>query len=192
MAVEVADVVSRVRPPWYRDVRVMRWVFQLAVLALVAFGLWRLYGNATSNLRSSGLPTGFDFLDRKSRFAIPGLQDSAQFTISEAFVAGYLNTLQTTIDTGIGVTVAGARDVRATYAAEVELARDTGALVDRMNLLLANGRMSSASRSRIVEAVNAISVPTTGTPATINTTLVNRVKLAAYMTMASSEYLVQR
>lgn len=94
LAVEVAEVVSRVRPPWYRDVRVMRWVFQLSVLALVAFGLWRLYGNATSNLRSSGLPTGFDFLDRKSRFAIPGIQDSAQFTISEAFVAGYLNTLR--------------------------------------------------------------------------------------------------
>ncbi len=112
--------------------------------------------------------------------------------VDEVTVAGYLNTLQTTVDAGIGVNVAGARDVRATYAAEMELARDTGGLVDRMNLLLANGRMSPASRGRIVEAVNAISVPTTGTPATINAALVNRVKLAAYMTMASSEYLVQR
>ncbi|MEX2293017.1 MAG: ABC transporter permease subunit [Acidimicrobiales bacterium] len=72
----------------------MRWVFQLVVVAVVVTVLWRLYSNATSNLRASGLPTGFDFLDRKSRFAIPGLQDSASFTVRQAFIAGYLNTLR--------------------------------------------------------------------------------------------------
>lgn len=82
------------KPPWYRDVRVMRWVFQVAVVAVVAYGLWWLYSNATTNLRDSGLPTGFDFLDRKARFAIPGLSDSAQYTVRRAFVAGYLNTLR--------------------------------------------------------------------------------------------------
>lgn len=82
------------RPPWYRDVRVMRWVFQIAVVAFVALAMSRLYSNATSNLRASGLPTGFDFLDRKARFAIPGLTDSASYTVRRAFVAGYLNTLR--------------------------------------------------------------------------------------------------
>ena len=72
----------------------MRWAFQLAVVAIVAYGLSRLYSNAISNLRSSGLPTGFDFLDRKSRFAIPGLTGSAQYSIRRAFLAGYLNTLR--------------------------------------------------------------------------------------------------
>ena len=82
------------RPPLHRDVRVLRWAFQIAVVALVAYVLWTLYGNATSNLRRSGLPTGFDFLDRKARFAIPGLSDSAGYSVRRAFVAGYLNTLR--------------------------------------------------------------------------------------------------
>lgn len=94
MAVAETELAPAEKPPWYRDIRVLRWVFQLVVVALVATVLWRLYSNATSNLRASGLPTGFDFLDRKSRFAIPGLQDSASYTVRRAFVAGYLNTLR--------------------------------------------------------------------------------------------------
>ena len=94
MAVVEPELKRAARPPWYRDVRVMRWVFQIAVVAFVAIALSRLYGNATSNLRASGLPTGFDFLDRKARFAIPGLPDSASYTVRRAFVAGYLNTLR--------------------------------------------------------------------------------------------------
>ena len=72
----------------------MRWAFQLVVVAVVAYGLSRLYGNAVANLKRSGLPTGFDFLDRKARFAIPGLADSAQYSIRRAYLAGYLNTLR--------------------------------------------------------------------------------------------------
>ena len=64
------------------------------MVAVVAFVLWRLYDNAITNLESSGLPTGFDFLDRQSRFAIPGLEDSAQYSIRKAYLAGYLNTLR--------------------------------------------------------------------------------------------------
>ncbi len=94
MSIGEADVRSPASTPWYRDVRVMRWVFQIAVVALVVLGLWRLYDNATSNLRASGLPTGFDFLGRKARFAIPGLSDSASYSVWRAFVAGYLNTLR--------------------------------------------------------------------------------------------------
>ena len=94
MSTQEAVDTRPVRPPVYRDVRVLRWAFQVAVVGLVAYGLWSLYGNATSNLERSGLPTGFDFLDRKARFAIPGLTDSADYTVRRAFVAGYLNTLR--------------------------------------------------------------------------------------------------
>jgi uncharacterized protein (DUF1800 family) len=110
--------------------------------------------------------------------------------VDEVTVAGYLNTMQTTIDQGIGTTVGSARDVRATYAAETAIADDPGALADRMNLLLMSGRMSPALKTRIVDAVSAISLPASG--ATRTTALLNRAKLAAFMTMASSEYLVQR
>ena len=179
-------------------VRVTNWA--RAFNATSASGEWLIPStSANTSLSQSALtaPSVFNFFrpgysPPNTRVGNAGLVAPEFQIVDEVTVAGYLNTLQTTIDTGIGVTVAGARDVRANYSAELELARDAGALVDRMNLLLANGRMSSATRGRILEAVNAVSVPTTGAQATINTALTNRVKLAAYMTMASSEYLVQR
>ena len=94
MSTQQAVDTRRVRPPLHRDVRVLRWAFQVAVVGLVAFVIWRLFNNATSNLERSGLPTGFEFLDREARFAIPGLSESAGYTVRRAFVAGYLNTLR--------------------------------------------------------------------------------------------------
>lgn len=139
MAGEVAEVATSVRSPWYRDVRVMRWVFQLVVVAVAAYGIWWLYRNAITNLRSSGLPTGFDFLDRKARFAIPGLEDSAQYTVRRAFVAGYLNTLRVIVVgiplcTVLGIVIGVMRLsdnllVRAVVTAYVELFRNIPVLL---------------------------------------------------------------
>jgi uncharacterized protein (DUF1800 family) len=113
--------------------------------------------------------------------------------VDEVTVAGYLNTMQTTIDAGIGANVTGGRDVRPNYAAEIALADDPNALVDRVNLLLLGGQMSPTLRGRIVEAVRGVAIPGgNATPAQIATARTNRAKLAIYMTMASSEYLVQR
>jgi uncharacterized protein (DUF1800 family) len=114
--------------------------------------------------------------------------------VDEVSVAGYLNTMQSTIDAGIGSTApTGGRDVRATYAAEMAIARDPGALVERMNLLLLNGQMSAALRSRIVDAVTGVVIPGgNATETQINNSLLNRSKLAVYMSMASAEYLAQR
>jgi hypothetical protein len=49
--------------------------------------------------------------------------------------------------------------------------------------------MSSTLRTRIVDSVNSVAIPATGVQ---TTALTNRVKLAIYMTMGSSEYMVQR
>ena len=153
--------------------------------------------SANTSLSQSALtsPSVFNFFrpgysPPNTRVGNAGLVAPELQIVDEITVAGYLNTLQTTVDTGIGNTVNGARDVRSAYAAEIALADDTGALADRMSLLLMNGKMPAALRARIVEATNAISLPATGT--TRATALLNRVKLAAYMTMASSDYLVQR
>lgn len=81
-------------PPVYRDVRVLRWVGQVAVVTVVLGVLYWLYTNYITNLRASGLPTGFDFLGFQFRSAIPGLEDSAQYSILRAFGAGYLNTVR--------------------------------------------------------------------------------------------------
>ncbi len=110
--------------------------------------------------------------------------------VDEVTVAGYANTMQTTIGTGIG----SGSDVRSTYAREIAIAADANALADRMNRMLLYGQMSPALRARIVESVNGVTVPvpTATNQATIATALLNRSKLAVYMTMVSPEYLVQR
>ncbi|HUW03736.1 MAG TPA: ABC transporter permease subunit [Acidimicrobiales bacterium] len=94
MATVTPEVSTPDRPPFYRDVRVVRWIFQITIVVAVGYVIYWLYDNAITNLEASGLPTGFDFLDKQARFAIPGLADSAEYSIRRAYLAGYLNTLR--------------------------------------------------------------------------------------------------
>ena len=60
------------RPPPWRDVRVLAWAFQLAIVAgVVAFVAW-LYDNFRVNSERLNIPTGYDFLDQPAGFPIPG------------------------------------------------------------------------------------------------------------------------
>ncbi|ALL12864.1 DUF1800 domain-containing protein [Caulobacter henricii] len=109
--------------------------------------------------------------------------------VDEVTVAGYLNTMQTTINSGIGT----GSDVKSTYASEVAIADDPSALVERMNRLLMSGQMSATLKAKIVEAVTGVSIPGgTATQAQIDAAKLNRAKLAVFMTMASPDYLTQR
>ena len=160
-------------------------------------GVWDIpttSGNTSLGQTALTAPSVFNFYrpgysPPNTRVGAAGLVAPEFQIVDEVTVAGYLNTMQSTIDAGIGASVNGARDVRSTYAAEIALAKDPEALVDRINLLLMNGAMSGRLRARIIEAVGAISLPATGSQ---TTALTNRAKLAIFMSMASSEYLVQR
>ena len=70
------------------------------------------------------------------------------------------------------------------YSAEMALANDPNALVDRLNLVLMAGQMSAATRKTIADAVNA-------TPADANAGQ-RRVAFAVYLTMQSPEFIVQK
>jgi hypothetical protein len=110
-------------------------------------------------------------------------------------VAGYLNTMQAAIGTGIGSVPTGGTgpDIQSSYTKEVAVANDAAALADRMNLLLLYGQMSSTLRQRLIDAINGVPIPGgTATQAQINTALLNRAKVAVFLTMSSPEYLVQR
>jgi uncharacterized protein (DUF1800 family) len=107
----------------------------------------------------------------------------AQIT-NETSVAGYLNYMRTVVQQGAGTTTNGARDIQPNYTAEVELAADPTALVDRVNLLLAGGRLSATSKATIVEAVTSIA-PTS------DANRRNRVYTAIYLTMAAPDYILQ-
>jgi uncharacterized protein (DUF1800 family) len=101
-------------------------------------------------------------------------------------VVGYLNYMQTSVasDANDGF------DIFSSYAAEMNLATNAGALVDRVNLLLMAGEMDSTLYSQILSAVSAIPIPTSNQNA-INAALAARVKTAIFLTLASPSYCAQ-
>ena len=129
------------------------------------------------------------YIPANTRVGGQGLTAPEFQIVDEITIAGYLNTMLNTINNGIG----SANDIKSTYSSEVAVANDPNALVDRMNRLLLYGQMSATLRSKIVEAVTAVTIPGgAATQAQIDAALLNRAKLAVFMTMASPEYIIQR
>ncbi|MGI8821799.1 MAG: amino acid ABC transporter permease, partial [Acidimicrobiia bacterium] len=92
-----------VRPPLWRNVRVLSWVFQLAVFAVVAVVFLWLYGNYTENVTRTGIPTNFAFLDNPTSFEIPGNDFSQTQPVRDVLVEGFLNTLRVSV---VGIVLA--------------------------------------------------------------------------------------
>jgi hypothetical protein len=109
--------------------------------------------------------------------------------VDEVAVAGYANTMQTAITSGVGAS----SDISSAFTTESGLASDANALTSRVNQMLLYGQMSSSLNQDIVNAVNSIAIPGgTATQAQIAAAQLNRAKLAVYMTMVSPEFMVQR
>jgi len=102
-------------------------------------------------------------------------------------VIGYLNNMQAAVSGGYG----NNQDLYMTLAAETGLANTPDQLLDRVNLLLMAGQMSSTLQSQVWAAVNAIPVPAGGDPTAINSALLARAQTAVFLTVASPEYTAQ-
>jgi general L-amino acid transport system permease protein len=90
--------------PFWRDVRILRWLFQFVVLALVIGGLWLLIRNLLTNLEEVGLNLSFDFLKQPAGFEISeGPLFDKRDTIWQAFLIGIVNTVRIV---GIGILLA--------------------------------------------------------------------------------------
>ena len=96
----------------------------------------------------------------------------------ESSVVGYLNFMQSVITNGRG-------DVRADYAPLLPVADDPVALVAELDLLLAAGQLSTATRKTISDAVATL-------PTGTDSQRTSRVQAALLMVMACPEYLVQK
>ena len=97
---------------------------------------------------------------------------------NESSVAGYLNSMMTLIESGH-------KDIRPNFTAELALAGDAAALVDRLNRLLCAGQLSEATRSLITTTVAGMAGSSTSDKT-------KRVQAAVMLVMASPDYLVQR
>ena len=139
MTAPIPELRTQEKPPLWRDVRILRWVGQLAVVGVVLAIAAYLYGNLSTNIANSGLQTGFTWLDGKFGSAIPGLDDAADFSVTRAFWAGYTNTVRVILFgipgcTIIGILIGVARlsdnlAVRAFGTFYVEMFRNIPALV---------------------------------------------------------------
>ena len=146
-----------------------------------------IYGLGEMTLRS---PTVFNwftpgYVPPNTSIEKAGLGAPEMQMTNVSTVVGYINYMQDAIgsDSNQGA------DLFSNYAAEIRLANQPAALVDRINLLLMAGSMDSTLRSQIIDAVESIDLPSSGAAAA--TARANRVKTAIYLTVASPAFAAQ-
>ncbi len=143
-------------------------------------------------------PTVFNFFrpgytPPNTSLASAGLAAPELQIVHEVSVAGYLNYMRG------WVTPSAARDVQQNYSAELALADNADALVERMNALLLSGQMSDSLRAQLVAGVAGRSIPApvlnngvVGNQAAIDSAKRDRVSIAAFLTLASPDFLTQK
>ena len=99
--------VVAARVPLWRDIRVLTWVLQLAVVGMVALLVIWLYGNYVESVAEQNIPTDFGFLDNPANFQITGNQLSANAPVREAIYQGLLNTLRISVAGIVAATILG-------------------------------------------------------------------------------------
>ncbi|HUE66075.1 MAG TPA: DUF1800 domain-containing protein [Rhizomicrobium sp.] len=195
---ETAPGFGKLREP---VVRLANWMRAFSVTS--QSGNWLMTStSASTSLGESPLTSSSVFNFWRPGYAPPNTQLAAnnllapEFqSVNEVTNAGYLNTMQGAIGNGIGSVPSGGSgaDIQSQYSAETAVANDASALADLMNRLLLYGQMSSTLHQRLVDAVNGVAIPGgSATQAQINAALLNRAKIAVFLTMASNEYLAQR
>ena len=127
------------------------------------------------------------YIPPNSKVGAAGLVAPEAQIINETSIAGYLNYMRGVVTSGIGTSTGGVRDIQADYSAELALASNPDALIDRVSLLLAGGNLSATTRATVRAAVASVNIGT----ATAAADQRNRVNLAIYLIMASPEYIFQ-
>jgi len=107
--------------------------------------------------------------------------------VNVSSVVGFINFMQ--ISVGAGST--NGPDIFSSYGTEMALASTPDKLLDRINLLLMSGQMSSNLYNQILSAVGSISIPS-GDQNAIDAALLRRVQTAVYLTVASPDFAAQQ
>lgn len=90
----VPELKAAEKPPWFRDIRVLRALVQVGivvgVVAIIAFFI----GNLVTNMRRQGINLGFGYLSQPAEFSIPGSDFDRTGTRLEAILVGVGNTFR--------------------------------------------------------------------------------------------------
>ena len=126
-------------------------------------------------------PTFFPF---NSQAADNGLLAPEFQIVNETSVAGYVNFMERAVETS-GFLF---RDVELDYSDEAAIADNSAELVDRLDLLLTANQLSNDVRSAIQSAIDSVTIGTSDPDAD----RLRRVHIGVFLTMASTDYLIQK
>lgn len=168
-------------------------------------GRWRV-GNTDNPATSLGqtplrAPSVFNFY--RPGYIAPGTASAAAGLVApelqiahETSAAGYVNYMRDAVSGGVGATNTGfnRRDVQPDFSAELALADQPAALVDRVASKLTYGSAPAALKTEIVTAISAITIPaaTGSNQAQIDAAKRNRVNAAVLLMLVSPEFQVQK
>ena len=144
-------------------------------------------------------PSVFNFY--RPGYVAPGTQSAARNLVApelqilnETSVAGYVNYMRDSISAGVGRSAGSSlngRDLQGDYSAELALAGDVPALVDRVTTRLTYGAMGAARRTEIINAVSSIAIPSGSRPQAQTTAARRqRANAAILLTVAAPEFVV--
>jgi general L-amino acid transport system permease protein len=85
------------KPPFWRDVRIIRVALQVGFLVAVAALLLWLFDNLMVNLRGLGIRQDFGFLDQPGGFRVPGSDIAAQSPIRDLLRVGFVNIIRVAV-----------------------------------------------------------------------------------------------
>jgi general L-amino acid transport system permease protein len=94
--VDVAAIPRAARPPFWRDVRVLRVLGQVVFVLALFLVLREMLLNLTFQIRRQGLDLSFDFLQQRAGFSIKEhtISYSPNQTFLRAYVVGVVNTIR--------------------------------------------------------------------------------------------------
>jgi len=92
-----SPLMTPARPPFWRNVKVLRAVIQIIALLGVGVVVYVLFFNVTNNLRARGIRTDFEFLDQPFGVRIAGSDLSPGAPVRAALINGVKNTLALTV-----------------------------------------------------------------------------------------------
>ena len=190
-AVRLADpTFGKVREP---VLRVAHWMRSFNARSATGAFLLGVTDDPATSLGQSPMrsPSVFNFyrpgyVPPNTPIAAAGLVAPELQIVHETSVVGYANFMRSAVQSGLGS--GSPRDIQPNYSAELALADNADALIDRVDLLLTARMMSAGTRDLIRASVNSVTIPATNQTAARQ----NRVNIAVLFALASSDYLVQK
>ena len=183
-----SSTFGKLREPMLRYIQFAR-TFNASTIS----GRWQVGGlsDQMTSLGQSPLrpPSVFNFFrpqyfPTNSQIADQGLLAPEFQLVNEISVAGYVNFIESVIP-GSRFPVA---DVALDYSAEVAMADDPVALLDRLDLIMTGNQLTTATRDLIIGSIESVSIGTSSEDAD----RLRRVQIAVLLILSSPDYLIQK